>query len=204
MRAMLLSTLVALSACGEDPKSTDETGDTNEPTGDTLTCDFLASADNCIESTLVASMVCAPTEEIGVLSADFSTCTFSTGTVITFDPALPLTGEWTEYHFHITVTNGEGGVCAEFSEADDFWQLTVGADTVRTDYGDMTEIDLTCPDGSTYHADSGFSLMTCDESLTRTGLPGMMHSYSNTGMVFELVGHSGSGALTFNCELPQE
>ena len=55
-----------------------------------LDCAYLAS-DNCWKTTAAAASSCLPAEsEIGMLSADGSTCTFATGDVVTFTPALVL------------------------------------------------------------------------------------------------------------------
>ncbi|MBN2797974.1 MAG: hypothetical protein JXX28_02390 [Deltaproteobacteria bacterium] len=203
MRLPLIAAALILSACGDD-----KTDDTDVVVEDTLTCAYLMGEDNCWASTVAESATCLPSEETGELAPDLSTCTFADGTWIDFDPALPLGEEasFDDYLWHLTVYRAAGTSepCAELIESDLGLALTALGDTAEVRYSGFYAMDLTCPDGETYHASNAFDLMECESEGMFGNLPGTMYSYSGSSVSFSLLGNEGGEGLSFSCALPYE
>lgn len=187
---LFAAALFTLVACGKD-----DTDDTEE-LEDTLTCDYLASDDNCWTTTAEAGGECVDSEEEGVFNADLSQCTFTDGTVIDFGGPLPLAeGLPDEYLFHITVTAPSGSTCLEYVEAEMGATLTVQGEVVDVAYSGFQTMDMTCPDGEGVHTGSVWDLLDCEAGMF--GLPGHSWSESPTSLWFGLLGPED--AFHFTC-----
>jgi hypothetical protein len=169
----------------------------------TLDCAYLAS-DNCWKTTAAAASSCLPpSSEIGVLSADGSTCTYVSGDVVTFTPPLvlplPSTPTW-----NFTVKTSSGASCLAYQDnGNGAINLTVQGQTVKETSPGGLAIALTCPDGKTYSNSNAFSILSCPDAGLLGGLPGAAWSYSNTSVSLGLLAASttsSEGETVFNCQ----
>ncbi|MBA2540969.1 MAG: hypothetical protein H0V17_15120 [Deltaproteobacteria bacterium] len=162
-----------------------------------LDCEYLASSDNCWKVTASAAISCLPPEDaIGVLSADFASCTYATGQVITFTPALtlPLANEH-EWNFTMTT---DGQPCLAYNDSDEGFELTVGDDTVSEVLTGNGGLALTCPDGSSFSNSNPIELLSCPDS-NFGNLPGNTSSSGIDSVSFGLI-NTGVNTLTiFDC-----
>src|SRR6516225_8995250 len=116
---MLCAAVGLLGACGSSSSSG----------GDSLNCSVLLG-DNCWKMTASAAMSCLPAaSEAGTLSADFSSCTYASGDVVTFTPplVLPLPSKPT---WNCTVNTSTGSSCLAFQSDGTSFTLTVQGQTV--------------------------------------------------------------------------
>lgn len=191
--APLAAGALALLACG---------GSSSSPGGPPLDCAWLAGSANCWKSTGAAASGCLPASSAtGKLSADLKSCTFTTGQVVTFDPALTLPLPQNP-SFNFSVTSG-GAACFAFVQPDqkDFSETT-SAGTVSVSAGGASEI-VTCPDGSSASASVQQALqdLSCDAGAFG-GLPGTSWSSSSTSVSFSLLGAGSGGVLpVFDCSM---
>ena len=116
-----------------------------------LTCDLLADSSNCWAEAALAMAECLPTDEVGVLSADRASCTFSDGSRVVFDSPLP-TSNLDLDEFALTVER-DGATCARFVDTfSNRLELTAGGDTVVAELHSGRDFHLHCGDGRTYEA----------------------------------------------------
>jgi hypothetical protein len=144
---------------------------------------------NCWKTTAAAATSCLPpVGEDGALSADNSTCTYTSGAVITFDPPLvfPMPSD---PNFNFTITTG-GQVCLQYADTSAGFTLTVGGQTVTEKLAGVG-IDVSCPDGTSYATSNGLNLLDCDGG-TLGGLPGREWSSGTTSLSLGLLNTSMS------------
>ncbi|HLK94052.1 MAG TPA: hypothetical protein VKZ18_29435 [Polyangia bacterium] len=177
--------------------------------GGGLTCSYIASDANCWKTTAAAAPSCLPAStEIGTLSADGKTCTYASGDVVTFTPALvlplPTTGNM---NWNFTVTTGSGASCLVYKDdGSGNLTLTVGdgaaAQSVKETTPGGLGISLSCPDGTTYSNSNGLTLLSCPDASFFTALPGAGWSDTSTSVSLTLTGVGGSyGSLPiFDCQ----
>ncbi len=170
-----------------------------------LDCAYLASDTNCWKTTAASASTCLPAEsEIGTFSADGKTCTFATGDVVTFSPALVLplpTATTPTWNF--TVTTSSGASCLAYQDdGNGAITLTVEGQTVKETTPGGLSIALSCPDGKTYSNSNAFTLLSCPDAGLFGGLPGLGWSSSDTSVSVSLVGTSAAyGSIpVFNCQ----
>lgn len=170
-----------------------------------LDCAYLASDNNCWKTTAAAASSCLPLEaEVGVLSADRSTCTYASGDVVTFTPplVLPLPSTPTPT-WNFTVKTGSGASCLAYQDdGNGAVTLTAEGQTVQETTPGGLSIALSCPDGKTYSNSNAFSLLSCPDAGLFGGLPGIGWSSSDTSVSVSLVGTSAAyGSIpVFNCQ----
>jgi hypothetical protein len=168
---------------------------------DTLTCEWL-QGDNCWKSTGALAMSCLPPmNESGVLAADNRTCTYATGSVVTFDKALvlPLPDGQEEDYFKFTVATG-GQTCLRYQSQGSGFDLTVQGQTFKERATGGLGISVTCPDGKSYKNSNAFDLLSCEGGIFG-GLPGNTWSSSSLGLSFGLIGTTES-IQVFDCRTP--
>jgi hypothetical protein len=156
----------------------DATADEVAPTG-VFDCAFV-NANNCWKTTVAAAIDCLPPPEAsGTLGADQRTCTYASGTVVTF-AASPLASSVSPYQSIVppfTVTTG-GVQCLRYGPDPvsgsllDGTQLTTSAGSVTftLDYGkfadDASESStLACPDGTRYVGGTAPVLAQCQAAV---------------------------------------
>jgi hypothetical protein len=174
MAACVVLGLVGGIGCGSDPP-------------DTLTCEWLAAEDNCWKTTVRAAVSCLPPEaDSGALSADNATCTYPGGHVISFNPPADLAGDDSPIG-SFTVTSPAGGTCVAYQElGDNGFSLTVsGTQTFRETTSGFA-LDVTCPDGTSYHNGNAFNLLDCPGSFLV--LPGTGTGWTDTFVSGSFVG----------------
>jgi hypothetical protein len=170
----------------------------------TLTCSYLASSDNCWETTAAAAPSCLPPpSEIGTLSADGSTCTYASGDVVTFTPplVLPTTSSMA---WNFTVTTSSGASCLSYVDnGNGGVTLTVQGQTVKETNPGGLSIALTCPDGTTLSNSNALSLLSCPDAGFLGGLPGASWSDTNTSVSLSLLANlpGAYGIPVFNCQM---
>jgi hypothetical protein len=164
-----------------------------------------ASGSNCWKAALTPALSCLPpSSDLGTMSADGTTCTYGTGTTVTFAPPLMLGPTATLSQFGVTTG---GSPCLTYAENDAGTgsSVTTQAGTVSlTENVAAQSLTVTCADGSTY---TGYArdFGSCDG-----GVPGFDVGYgagpSDGG---PLHGHlsvtlndtgRAQGTLVFNCQ----
>ncbi len=137
--------VVVLAACG---------GSSSE-----LTCKLLADPTNCwaaatAEATTCLAMHATP----GTLSADRTSCTWSDGSRVTFDAALPQS---TAALDHLTFTVTAPGCTWSFTDTfKNHMELTVGGKTEIAELQAGGTFELSCDNGTSYTT-SFQTLFTC-------------------------------------------
>lgn len=193
---LVVSVISAVSALGCGGSSS---------SGKSLDCAYLAG-DNCWKTTAAAAASCLPAEsEMGTLSADGKTCTYASGTVVTFTPALvlplPTNGNQT---WNFTVTTAGGGMCLAYKDdGNGGINLTVQGQTVKESVAGTFGLALSCPDGTSYSNSNALSLFSCPDAGLLGGLPGAAWSDTDTSVSLSLLAtSSGSdgGPSVFNCQ----
>jgi hypothetical protein len=164
-----------------------------------------ASGPNCWKAALAPAMSCLPPpSEVGSMSADGTTCTYATGTTVTFAPPLMVGPGATLSRF--TVTTG-GSTCLTFAEDDagtGSGVTTQGGTVSLTENVAAQSLTVTCPDGSEY---TGYAreLESCDAGVPSFHLAtGGGHSVDGGPSQPEVSGSlSGTGpaggAVVFDC-----
>jgi hypothetical protein len=164
--------------------------------GDTLTCAYLAG-DSCWKTTAAKATSCLPAAgTTGVLSADNASCTYATGQVVTFTPALtlPLPQGSSDWNFTVT-TNG--APCLRYTESASGFELTAGGALVSEATGGGGGLELTCPDGTTYANANPLSLLSCP-GASLGDLPGNTSSSTATSINFGLLNASATSTDVIN------
>jgi hypothetical protein len=178
---------------------------------DTLTCDWLVSSDNCWQNTVLVAKTCLPPEsEIGVLSADNSTCRYANGSTVTFTPAVlippPLLALW-----NFTITDTNGGPCLHYEdgprngvEPGDAKLVVAGDQTVAVTRSGLAET-ITCPDGAVVHTSNRGTLFSCS-TVAQINEPGLSGSSSlvatDPPFVIAYLTAAGSNVKLFDCRRP--
>lgn len=183
MRSLLVIAL--LGACG---------GGTSEG----LDCEYLASDENCFKVTASSAASCVPPDdEFGVLAADNASCTYSTGHVITFSPALILPLDF-DHHWNFEVTSPDGP-CLAYQDDDDGFQLTVLGEVVSEELVGQG-LELSCPDGSVVGNSNALGLLSCPDG-NFGGLPGNTSSSGVSSVFFGLLNTGSAETLkVFDCQ----
>jgi hypothetical protein len=147
-------------------------GGSSSTSGAPLTCAWLSGPDNCWKNTASMAMTCLPPEsDSGTLSANNATCSYASGAMVTFTPALtfPFPDDPT---WNFTIADANGAPCLHFEESSGgAFKLTVGGTQTVTAglSGTMGEV-ITCPDGSAYQTANAFDLLTgCGNFLPGVG-----------------------------------
>jgi hypothetical protein len=173
--------------------------------GKSLDCAYLAS-DNCWKTTATAAASCVPAQsEVGTFSADGKTCTYASGVVVTFTPALvlPLPTNGTQ-SWNFTVATAAAATCLAYKDdGNGGITLTVQGQTVKETPVGALGLSLTCPDGTSYSNSNAFSIFSCPDAGLLGGLPGSGWSSTDTSVSFSLLAAtSGSdlGQPVFNCQ----
>lgn len=193
MRAYLVSFMAVamVFGCGSS-------GDSGGGSG-SLDCKWLAG-DNCLKATGNAAQGCLPpSTATGTMSADGATCTYASGQVVTFTPALtfpiPDSPTW-----NVTVTSA-GQTCLHYQEtAGGDFSLTVGGQTFTTAATGAIGIRFTCPDGTSYANSNALNLLSCPGGFT--AMPGSAWSSSDSSVSLTLTGMSSSDLPVFDCSKP--
>ena len=181
---MPIASCVALAAAGgcSDP--------------DTLTCEWLASADNCWSNTALMAATCLPSETAsGTFSADNSTCNYPDGSGVVFTPALvlPLPDD-PAWNFTV---DGVNGACLHYEETAAGIKLTVGSQMVTNTFSGLG-MTITCPDRSSVQTANAINLLGCPGSVG--AVPGHFVGYSDTSVSFGIVGTADGNSLpVFAC-----
>jgi hypothetical protein len=144
-----------------------------------------------------------PATESGVMSADNKTCTYASGAVVTFNPALvfPITNAMV-WNFTIA-SNGQD--CLHYEDTALGFKLTVAGQTVTESSSGGLGLTVSCPDGKSYSNSNSLSLFDCnaDSGASAGGIPGKATSWTDTSVSFGLIGNSSSSeAQLFNCSQP--
>lgn len=192
MNRLMLLLPLALLACGEDTKETD---DTDEEAGEPLTCELLAG-DNCWKEGVAEAAACLPETTEGVFTADRTTCDFADGSRVVFVEALPE--ELDGWLFDFVLEDASGSECMGFRQTEDVNTLDTSSGTVEQRPWQFVGVALECQDGSLYTMDSAFGLMECDWDH----LPGTAWSWSGGHMSFSLNGGPEDTGFSFSCEPP--
>jgi len=153
----------------------------------TLTCEWLAAADNCWKTTAQSAVSCLPPEaDRGTLSADNATCTYPGGQVATFTPPVDLLGDDDPVQ-NFTITSATGTACVQWQEMGDtgFTLVVNGSQTFRESTSGFA-IDVSCPDGTKFHNGNALDLLSCDTGLL--GLPGEFSGWTDTSVSQGLTG----------------
>ena len=125
-----------------------------------LTCELLADPTNCWADAEVRAAACLPMHATpGMLSADRTRCTWSDGSTVVFETALPTdTIDLERLAFTVT---GPGGCSWKF--VDTFMnrmELTVDGKTEVSQLHPDHTFELACSNGTSYEADFDL-LFTC-------------------------------------------
>lgn len=113
-----------------------------------LDCAWLTGNDNCFRAPLAAAAQdCAIPSSDGMLSADGTECTFSSGAVVMF--ATPLTSSAAIPDFSVHPDGGGACLSGGFPTDGVFITTAAGTTTVASDSSAQT-VTLTCPDGTIY------------------------------------------------------
>lgn len=183
MRSLLV--IAVLGACGGG-------------TAEGLDCEYLASSENCFKVTASAAASCLPPEtELGVLASDRASCTYSTGHVVTFTPALvlPLAND---HRWNFEVTSPEGP-CLAYQDDEDGFQLTVLGDVVSEELVGRG-LELSCPDGTVLGNSNALELLSCPGS-NFGDLPGNTSSSGDSSVFFGLINTGSDETLkVFDCQ----
>ncbi|HEY8090151.1 MAG TPA: hypothetical protein VIF09_19955 [Polyangiaceae bacterium] len=170
--------------------------------GGSLDCGWLGS-DNCWKVTASAAVSCLPAASAsGTLSPDGQTCTFTTGQVVTFNPALtlPLPQNPT---FNFTVASG-GQTCFAFQQPNQqTFVMTSSAGTTTVNASAASTYSVSCPGGAQYTSTDPLALLGCDAGFFG-GLPGTSFSSTSTSVSFMVIGTGGDGGTgttpIFDCQ----
>jgi hypothetical protein len=176
----------------------------------------LLSSDNCWKTTVLAAASCAPPAaatnslvDVGTLSADGLTCTYASGTVVTFERPLVANGESDISTFTVTT---DGKPCLHVLAASNGTAVTTPAGTVTVVASqDGGTVSLICPDGSTY-VGTAATLSACEAGT----IPGLNAGQGGVGFsdgassiassirvtVTIEDANSGDGLVAFVCGTP--
>jgi len=197
VRAFLGLGLCALFSAG---CSSGDDDDTTPIEGAPLDCAWLAS-DNCWKTTVAAAASCLPpVEEHGTFSADGGSCTYASGTTVTFDTEvkLPLPDDASET-WDFSLGQGANECLHYSSDASGANTLTVQGMTYSEDVIGVG-LQVLCPDGTKYAAQNAFELLNCPNFFKNA--PGFSDSSSDLAVNFALLTGTGSTLGVFDCQKP--
>jgi hypothetical protein len=173
--------------------------------GKSLDCAYL-TGDNCWKTTAASAASCLPAEsEVGTLSADGKTCTYASGTVVTFTPALvlPLPDNGNQ-NWNFTVTTAGGALCLAYKDdGNGGLTLNVQGQMVKESTVGTLGLGLTCPDGTSYSNANAFTLLSCPDAGLLGGLPGAAWSDTSTSITLSLAATTSNpfgGQQVFKCQ----
>ncbi|MGO9836656.1 MAG: hypothetical protein ACLP1X_20870, partial [Polyangiaceae bacterium] len=138
---------------------------------------------NCWKTAVASATGCLPSALAkGTLSADGMTCTYPSGTIITFSsPVVPGPSLMSPTNF-VVITNGVQ--CLRYTTGADSDTVTLPAGPVtfsgQADGGVRVVASLTCPDGTTYSGPAA-PLASCQDSFP----------YLDLGEGFSRIGDAG-------------
>jgi len=175
-------------------------GSSGGPSG-TLDCDWLAG-DNCWKTTASPAASCLPSpSERGTFSADRRTCTYATGPVVTFTPALTLPVPNSGAVWNFAVANGATPCLSYKEDAGRAMTLTVMGQTF-TESPAGTGLNVKCPDGTSVGTSNALPLLSCPGG-TFGGFPGIAWAGTDTSLSVGLINTSGdTDGGTFGQSLP--
>lgn len=160
--------LAAIVACGgsgsTSPGSSGSSGSSGGAgSSGTLDCAFV-NGDNCWKTALASALSCLPPGAAkGTLSADGMTCTYASGTVVTFASPLDIGPAAGVGQFTLT-TAGQACIGYDVTPGRAVTITTPGGAVVLASSADHQTISLTCPDGSVYTGPAQ-SLSACSDQL---------------------------------------
>ena len=134
-----------------------EPGDTDDVRP--LTCAMI-SGPNCWSEALSSVAACAPGRTaVGRLSGDATSCTYPTGTLVTFSRDVTALDSRDDFAFELSTNDG---LCVAFATETG----TLDVRTLRTALGETswslgTSVRLSCADGTVYETDLA-SALACD------------------------------------------
>ena len=181
--------LVMLAACGS----------TSAGNGaDSLDCAYLAGSDNCWKTTAGEVQSCLPAgSAVGVLSSDNASCTYATGQVVMFTTPLTLPlPDSPKWDFEVLTSSGEQ--CMKYQETSTSIALWNGLCKTVSESTSSGEIELACPDGTTWSNSNPSALLSCP-SGDFGGLPGNTTSSTADSVTFSLLNTSSGTLQVFNC-----
>jgi len=122
--------------------------------GAQLTCEYLADPANCWAAAAAAAKACLPeATETGTLSADRASCSFTDGTRIVFDDALPNDTMDLE-RFGFTIETSDGSNCARFLDTfENRMELEGGGHSAVSQLHPGGKFELSCGGGKSYKSD---------------------------------------------------
>lgn len=151
------SALVLFSLAAGCADSGAEPGDTADVRP--LTCAMI-SGSNCWSDALASVAACAPGRtSVGRLSSDATSCTYPTGTAVTFSRDVTTLDSRDDFAFELKANSG---LCVAFATETG----TLDVRTLRTALGETswslgTSVRLGCADGTAYETDLA-SALACD------------------------------------------
>lgn len=127
-----------------------------------LTCEILSDPGNCWAEAAAEAATCVPSpdEEIGVLEPDRASCTYTVGSRVVFDEALPL--DVMDLERLALTLEKDGAKCGRF--VDTFMnrmELEAGPYGAVSQLFSSERFELRCNDGRRYTSDFDL-LFTCD------------------------------------------
>lgn len=192
LAAPLGALLLSLASCSGDSSGPGGGG------GSTLDCAWLAG-NNCWKATVAKAVACLPNDaDRGTLDAANSMCTYASGQVVSFTPALvlptPLSPKW-----NFTVTNA-GATCLHYEDLSNGFKVTVGTETVTETSSGQLGLAIKCPDGTTYSTANALALLDCGpDGGDLLSLPGNAWSSTDTSVSLSLIGTIADGQPIFSC-----
>jgi hypothetical protein len=176
--------------------------------GGALDCAWSRSS-NCWKSAVASASSCLPPPAAqGTISADGTTCTYASGTVITFQPPLLGNLGYVALSRFQTTTGGSGCLSYALNDAGTGSSITTPAGTITLAVDKSKEsLTLTCPDGTSYVADgpdAEAELSTCPEGApgfdVASGGAGSADGGSHQNMTVTLTDtDSDGGTRVFDC-----
>jgi hypothetical protein len=173
----------------------------------TLDCAW-TQGNNCWKQTLAPAMSCLPPSgAMGTLSADEKTCTYASGTTITFSQPLNIGPNEMSPGFTVATS---GTTCVVYARSSSGYTVKTAAGQVSVTV-DATRMDLilTCPDGSIFSGPFA-PLMPCQYDLPEddlgegfSGTDGGYFGHSEVWFYGTAQPDGGTGqTLLFDCATP--
>ena len=175
--------LTAIAACPEP----------EPPPPKELTCDILEDEGNCWAEAATALKECLPGDEpVATFAADRKSCSYTDGTRIVFEDALPEDTIDLE-RFAFTIEKN-GATCGGFVDHfENRMELTGGGETVEAKL--FIDFELTCGDGQVYETEFD-TLFECAPGAGPTDGFDVGPDY----VMFSIIAISTPGEL-FRCQL---
>jgi hypothetical protein len=154
---------------------------------DTLTCEWLAMADNCWKTTVMSAVSCLPPEaDRGTLNPDNTACVYPmSGHLVTFTPALDLLGDDDPAQSFV-VTDADDATCVRWQETSTGFTLTVNGNQTFRESTSGLALDVTCPDGTSFHNGNALDLFSCPTGLS--SFPGESAGWTDTSISQGFIG----------------